>query len=290
MIQPRLPANLPGTLPGTNFPGFEVVPAEARAGLIIVHGIAEHGGRYRHVAAALAKSGIACFVYDQRGHGLNPGVRTHVDDFELYAQDVQTVAAALRLRFPSLPLFVWGHSMGSVIVTLAAIHGMNWTRGVITSGCALDALPSLTGLRGFGLRLAVALLPRLRIDIGTDATKLTRVEQAQREHMSDPLVPRNASLRLLHGFASACHTCKDNLSCITLPWLAIHGTDDKVCPVTGSQHLISGLAASDKQLVLYPGLLHEPHNEHDAARTAMFELMSTWMLARVTDMPREALR
>ena len=132
-----------------------------------------------------------------------------------------------------------------------------------------------------GLRLAVALLPRLRIDIGTDATKLTRVEQAQREHMSDPLVPRNASLRLLHGFASACHKCKDNLSRIELPWLAIHGTEDKVCPVSGSQQLISGLAASDKQLVLYPGILHEPHNEDDAARTAMFGLMSSWMLSRV---------
>jgi acylglycerol lipase len=270
-----------GTLPGTNFPGFEVVPAELKAGLIIVHGIAEHGGRYRHVAAALARSGIASFVYDQRGHGLHPGVRTHVDDFEFFADDVQTVAAAVHGRFPSLPLFVWGHSMGSVIVTLAAVHGMDWTRGVITTGCALDALPSLTGLRGLGLRLAATLVPRLRIDIRTDATQLTRVQEAQREHMSDPLVPRSASLRLLHGFAAACHKCKDNLARIELPWLAIHGTADKICPVTGSEQLIRALAASDKQLVLYPGLLHEPHNEHDAARTAMFALMSSWMLARV---------
>jgi alpha-beta hydrolase superfamily lysophospholipase len=268
------------TLAGTSFPGFELVPAEARAGLIIVHGIGEHGGRYRHVAAALAADGIASFVYDQRGHGLHPGVRTHVDDFEYFAHDVQTVAAAVRGRFPSLPLFVWGHSMGSVIVTLAAVQGMAWTRGVITSGCALDALPSLTGLRGMALQLAVTLLPRLRISLGVDATQLTRVEEAQRKHMSDPLVPRSASLRLLHGFASACHKCKDNLTRIDLPWLAIHGTADKICPVTGSQKLISGLAATDKQLVLYPGLLHEPHNEHDAARTAMFDLMSSWILSR----------
>jgi alpha-beta hydrolase superfamily lysophospholipase len=268
------------TLPGTSFPGFEVVPADARAGLIIVHGIAEHGGRYRHAAAALAAHGIASFVYDQRGHGLHPGLRTHIDDFEYFAHDVQTVAGVVRGRFSDLPLFVWGHSMGSVIVTLAAVRGIDWARGVITSGCALDALPSLTGLRGLGLRLAVAILPRLRIDIGVDATRLTRVEEAQRAHMSDPLVPRSASLRLLHGFASACHTCKDNLMRIRLPWLAIHGTEDKVCPVSGSQKLISGLAASDKQLVLYRGLLHEPHNEHEAARSAMFELMSSWILAR----------
>jgi alpha-beta hydrolase superfamily lysophospholipase len=270
-------------LPGTTFPGFELVPADARAGLIIVHGIAEHGGRYRHVAAALAAARIASFVYDQRGHGFHPGTRTHVDDFEDFAHDLEVVAASVRGRFPALPLFVWGHSMGSVIVTLAAVNGMAWPRGVITSGCALDALPRLEGWRGAGLRLAVALLPRLRIDLRVDATQLTRVEEAQREHMSDPLIPRSASLRLLHGFAAACHKCKANLPRIALPWLAIHGTADKVCPVSGSQQLIDALAASDKQLVLYPGLLHEPHNEHDAARTIMFELMSSWMLARASE-------
>ena len=268
-------------LPGTKFPGFETVPAGARAGLIIVHGIGEHGGRYRHVAAALARSGIASFVYDQRGHGASPGVRTHIDDFEYFAHDVQSVAATVRGRYPSLPLFVWGHSMGSVVVTLAALQGMAWTRGVITSGCALDALPSLKGIRGLAYRLAVTLLPRLRIDLGTDATQLTAVQEAQRLHMNDPLVPRSASLRLLHGFAAACHKCKDNLALIDVPWLAIHGTSDQVCPVTGSRKLIAGLATADKQLVLYPGLLHEPHNEHDAAQAAMFALMSSWMLSRV---------
>jgi len=269
------------TLPGTSFPGFEVVPADAKAGLIIVHGIAEHSGRYRHVAAALAANGIASFVYDQRGHGLHPGVRAHIDDFEYFAHDVQLVAAAVRGRFPSLPLFVWGHSMGSVIVTLAAVHGMAWTRGVITSGCALDALPRLEGLTGLGLLIAVKLVPRLRIGLRVDATKLTRVEEEQREHMSDPLVPRSASLRLLHGFAAACHKCKDNLTRIDLPWLAIHGAADTVCPVSGSQQLIARLRSGDKQLVVYPELLHEPHNEYDAARAAMFELMSSWMVSRV---------
>jgi len=57
---------------GTPFPGFEVVPKAAKAALIVVHGIAEHADRYRHVAEALAAEGIACFVYDQRGHGNFP--------------------------------------------------------------------------------------------------------------------------------------------------------------------------------------------------------------------------
>lgn len=267
---------------GTAFPGFEVVPSQLKAGLIIVHGIAEHADRYRHVAEALASQGIACFVYDQRGHGKFPGTRTHVANFAEFADDLELVGQTARRRFPALPLFVWGHSMGSVVVTLAAIDGLSWARGVITSGCALDAMPKLEGAAGVALRIAAALAPRLRISLGIDATALTQVAEIQQEHMNDPLVPRTASLKLLYGFAMACRRCYADAPKITLPWLAVHGGADKICPVSGSQVLVGALGSRDKQLVTYPGLLHEVHNEDEVSRTALFELMTRWMLERYT--------
>jgi acylglycerol lipase len=265
---------------GAQFPGYEVMPAGARAGLIIVHGIAEHGARYRHAAAALASSGIASFVYDQRGHGEFPGTRTHVADFADFARDLKLIGANVQTRFPTLPLFVWGHSMGSVVATLAALEGLSWARGIVTTGCALDAMPKLDGAVGAVLRLASALAPRVRISLGIDATVLTQDLQEQRRHMSDPLVPRTASLRLLYGFAHACRTCRANAGNITLPWLAVHGDADKVCPVSGSRSLIDALGSQDKQLVIYPGLLHEVHNEDANSRAAVFALMSRWILER----------
>jgi alpha-beta hydrolase superfamily lysophospholipase len=265
---------------GAQFPGYEVTPAGARAGLIIVHGIAEHGARYRHAAAALASSGIASFVYDQRGHGEFPGPRTHVADFADFARDLNLIGANVQTRFPTLPLFVWGHSMGSVVATLAALEGLSWARGIVTTGCALDAMPKLDGAVGAVLRLAAALAPRVRISLGIDATVLTQDLQEQRRHMSDPLVPRTASLRLLYGFAHACRTCRANAGNITLPWLAVHGDADKVCPVSGSRSLIDALGSQDKRLVIYPGLLHEVHNEDANSRAALFALMSRWILER----------
>jgi alpha-beta hydrolase superfamily lysophospholipase len=267
-------------LPGTCFPGFEVVPAEAQAGLLIVHGIAEHSARYRHVAETLGAQGIACFVYDQRGHGESPGPRTHVARFQDFAGDLESVGAAIRARFPQLPLFVWGHSMGSMIVTLAAIDGLAFARGIITTGSALDALPRLKGLAGIAIRCAAALAPRFRINLRIDGTALTHVEEIQRQHMSDPLVPRSASLNLLYGFAMSCKRCAANLSKITHPWLAVHGEADKVCPPSGSARLIDGLGSRDKRLVTYPALLHEVHNEDPRSRSALFDLMGRWILER----------
>jgi alpha-beta hydrolase superfamily lysophospholipase len=257
-----------------------VVPDGARAGLIIVHGIAEHGERYRHAAEALARERIASFVYDQRGHGTSPGARTHIEDFSLFADDLQRIGRSTAERFPKLPLFIWGHSMGSVVVTLAAIDALPWARGVITTGCALDALPKLDGLVGGVLKLGTTLLPRLRISLRIDATTLTQVQEIQQRHMSDPLVPRTASLKLLYGFALACGKCRAQAHLITLPWLALHGEADAVCPVSGSRTLIGAIASRDKQLVTYPGLLHEIHNEDERARAVVYELMSRWILER----------
>jgi alpha-beta hydrolase superfamily lysophospholipase len=264
---------------GTRFPGFEFVPQGAKAGLIIVHGIAEHGARYRHAAAALSQRNIAGFVYDQRGHGMSPGSRAHIGDFADFAADLALIGGNVQQRFPEMPLFVWGHSMGSVVVLLAA-QNLAWVRGVILTGCALDAMPKLDGVAGALLRIASALAPRLRISLRIDASVLTQVPEEQQRHMSDPLVPRTASLRLLYGFARACGTCRANAPNITLPLLAVHGEADAVCPVSGSRTLIDRLGSRDKQLVTYPNLLHEVHNEDESARTALFDLMSRWILER----------
>jgi alpha-beta hydrolase superfamily lysophospholipase len=258
----------------------ELVPENPKAGLLIVHGIAEHGARYRHVPIALAGHDIAVFIYDQRGHGVHPGKRTDVERFSDFADDLEATGVALRDRFPTLPLFVWGHSMGSVIVTLAAIDRLRWARGIITTGHALDALPNLDGLLGRILGTAAALAPKWRLSLGIDATKLTQLVEIQRGHMADPLVPRSASLRLLFGFAQACQVCREHLSELTQPWLVVHGEADTVCPPSGSQSLFTGLGSSDKQLVMYPTLLHEIHNEGAAARDAFFVLLSRWILER----------
>lgn len=264
---------------GTRFPGLETVPPGAKAGLIIVHGIAEHGARYRHAAEALARSNIASFIYDQRGHGMSPGTRTHIGNFTDFAADLTLIGENVQQRFPKLPLFVWGHSMGSVVVALAA-PDLKWARGIITTGCALDAMPKLDGIAGALLRIASALAPRLRISLRIDASALTQVPEEQQRHMSDPLVPRTASLRLLYGFAEACRTCRANAPKITLPWLAVHGEADKVCPISGSRTLIDALGSGDKQLVTYPNLLHEVHNEDTASRAALFDLISRWIIER----------
>jgi lysophospholipase len=250
-----------------------------------VHGLAEHSARYSDIASTFAARGISSFVYDQRGHGKQPGVRTHVPRFDDFVADLHTVGRAIHTRFPQLPLHVWGHSMGTIVAILAAVQSDPWLRGVITSSNSLEIFRrGLNPLNGF-FRIASRIAPRIRIPLGLDGTKISSDTEVQRAYMSDPLIARTASLRLIVEFAAACERARAQAAQLKLPWLVIHGEQDEIAPPEGSRVLFGLLGAVDKKLVVYPGARHEVHNEREPDRTAMLNLIADWILehSRSTD-------
>jgi len=109
----------------------------------IAHGLAEHGERYARFARALNAAGFVVHAVDHRGHGRTAGGR--LGDFGpagfggLIA-DVAQFGAALRSRQGPLPLFLFGHSMGSFAAQAAMLDPAPTWSGVVLSGStALDA-------------------------------------------------------------------------------------------------------------------------------------------------------
>lgn len=262
--------------------GFGLVASEARAALLIVHGLAEYADRYRETARALSARGISSFAFDQRGHGNAPGVRTHVDRFDQFVDDLGIASRAVRKRFPGLPLFIWGHSMGSIVVLAAAAADCCAARGVITTSNSLEVFRRGPDPTSALFRAAARILPRVRIPLGLDATKISSDPAVQRAYAGDPLIPGTASLRLIVEFALACERCRESAARITLPWLVVHGEADAIAPAVGSQVLMEQLGSRDKQLVIYRGLRHEVHNEADAARAEFLDLISRWIIERAS--------
>ena len=91
------------------------VVGAARAHLLLVHGIAEHAGRYPHVAARLASAGVTTHAYDQRGFGGSGGTRAYVDRWSQYYDDLEDRLADVRAKAGGLPVVLYGHSMGGLI-------------------------------------------------------------------------------------------------------------------------------------------------------------------------------
>lgn len=113
-----------------------------KATLLIVHGMAEHSGRYAEFAQFLADHGIAVATYDQLGHGQT--VKTEADlgffgeehPVQSLLKDVIVMADSLKARHPSVPHFVMGHSMGSFIVRNVLKHHAHDFSGAVLMGTA----------------------------------------------------------------------------------------------------------------------------------------------------------
>jgi acylglycerol lipase len=85
-------------------------------------------------------------------------------------------------------------------------------------------------------------------------------------------------LRLIVEFAAACERARSRAGEMKLPWLVVHGEQDRIAPAEGSRAFFALLGAADKQLVLYPQARHEVHNEVEPDRGALLGLIARWIL------------
>ncbi len=108
---------------GLNLSTLTVLPQlpEKAEGIVqLIHGMAEHKERYLHFMEFLAAHGYICIIHDHRGHGKS--VKSSADLGYFYGQgsdglveDTAVVTRYARSRWPNLPVFLIGHSMGSLI-------------------------------------------------------------------------------------------------------------------------------------------------------------------------------
>lgn len=97
------------------------VPKEPRGILQLVHGMAEHRERYHDFMDYCAEHGFIVLIHDHRGHGASVESESDYGYFgenglEGIISDVHQMTEYLKKRFPGLPLILFGHSMGSLIV------------------------------------------------------------------------------------------------------------------------------------------------------------------------------
>ncbi len=105
-------------------------PGNAQAVLLVLHGLAEHSGRYLHVGARFAGAGYAVYALDHRGHGRSPGPRVHVAAFDEFLEDVDALRAVAEAEHPGRPLVLVGHSHGGRVLSPAGrapvVPGLPW--------------------------------------------------------------------------------------------------------------------------------------------------------------------
>ena len=253
--------------------------ASQRALLLIVHGAGEHGARYADFARLCNARGYVVAAIDHVGHGRSGGIPGDLVDFDDYLQDLNQWRELLRTRFPDLPQFLVGHSMGGLVAGRYLLGHQAEFAGAVLSASLLIT----NDAPGPVLRKVINLLARIAPRLGVhkvDPAGVSRDPEVVRRYVDDPLNFHGAmGTRMLRELFDAIDVLTARVGEITLPLLVLHGAKDKLTSPEGSQLLADCAGSQDKQLTLYPELYHEIFNEPE--REAVIEDVLSWCDARL---------
>jgi len=234
--------------------------------LVLVHGFGEHSGRYRYLVEGLCAAGIAVNAFDLRGHGKSGGRRGHVVSMADYRADLSVCLAQAAAGFPGIPSFVFGHSMGSLLVLDYVLRHPQGLAGVIISGAGMEPAGVATPAVVFLARVLAAVWPVFPLRLPVEAADLSRDEAEVAAYRNDPLIHNVSTTRLANELLKTIDWIKTHPQDLQLPILMVHGGADRVNRPSGSQDFIARVNFPDKRLLLYPDSFHEVHNDLDRDR------------------------
>jgi len=234
-----------------------------RGVLCLVHGFGEHSGRYRYLVERLCDAGIAVFAYDLRGHGKSEGRRGHVVSMADFRGDLSAFLALVGGQRPGIPRFIFGHSMGSLVVLDFVLRNPHGLAGTVISGAGLEPAGVATPAVVFLARMLAVVWPVFPLRLPVDVTGLTRDKSEIDAYVHDPLIHNISTTRMARELLDATEWIKAHSGDLRTPILMLHGEADKVNLPAGSRNFMARVTVPDKQLLLYPGALHELHNDLD---------------------------
>lgn len=255
------------------------VPETAKATIIIVHGLAEHLGRYDDIASVLIQKGFNVIRYDQRGHGHSSGENTFYSKVDEITDDLGAIVLYTRKLLPQQQVFVIGHSMGGYT---AALYGTKYPRkidGYITSG----ALTRYNHELFAGIPVGLDSNDYIKNELGEG---LCSTEIVLKHYVEDALNKKEISVGLIRTLEKGIEYLKLEARDFKDPVLILHGENDGLVAVQDSVEFHDEISSEDKQLIIYPELEHEIFNEF-TMKTEIFNTVISWIEERLKSAEEE---
>ncbi|MBQ6602935.1 MAG: lysophospholipase [Eubacterium sp.] len=248
--------------------------AQNRAVAVIVHGLAEHQGRYDYVAERLHEAGIGTYRFDHRGHGRSEGERTFLNDYNELLDDTNVIVDMAIAENPDLPIFVIGHSMGGFTV---AGYGVKYPdkrlAGFITSGAAVA--PGSTDA-GNAFPEDADVHARIENSLGSGVCS---VQEVVDWYGKDPYNEMSIALGLFIQMGKGMEWLSENIHKFAYPVLMLHGEKDALVNVSATFRFFEKAASEDRQMKIYGGLFHEIFNEY--CKEEVVGDVISWINARI---------
>ncbi|MGA9375449.1 MAG: lysophospholipase [Mycobacterium sp.] len=247
--------------------------------VVLCHGYAEHARRYDHVAQRFGAAGLITYALDLRGHGRSGGKRVYLKDISEYTADFHHLVGLAAAAHPELKRVVLGHSMGGGVVFAYGVEHPDDYAAMVLSGPAVYAQDGVSSVMVTVAKVVGGLLPGLPVQ-NLPADAVSRDPAVVAAYEADPLVHHG---KLPAGIAKALigigETMPQRAAVLTAPLLVVHGGQDTLVPVAGSERLIECVGSADVALKVYPELYHEVFNEPE--RAVVLDDVTSWIETRL---------
>ncbi|XP_030658027.1 monoglyceride lipase isoform X1 [Nomascus leucogenys] len=252
-----------------------------KALIFVSHGAGEHCGRYEELARMLMGLDLLVFAHDHVGHGQSEGERMVVSDFHVFVRDVLQHVDSMQKDYPGLPVFLLGHSMGGAIAILTAAERPGHFAGMVLISPLVLANPeSATTFKVLAAKVLNLVLPNLSLG-PIDSSVLSRNKTEVDIYNSDPLICR-AGLKVCFGIQllNAVSRVERALPKLTVPFLLLQGSADRLCDSKGAYLLMELAKSQDKTLKIYEGAYHVLHKELPEVTNSVFHEINMWVSQR----------
>ena len=252
---------------------------KVKAVLLIVHGLGEHCGRYLNVVNHFVPLGCAVYGFDHMGHGQSEGAREVVEKFADYTDTLAVYHEMVRGWQAGKPMFLLGHSMGGLIASCYLLDQQADFRGAVLSAPLIKASGNISQATILMGRILSALAPRMGL-LPVDPNGVSRDPEVVKAYVEDPLVFHGKTpARLAAELLGAMLRVTAEADKVTLPFIVLQGSEDKLVDPLGAQILYEKASSKDKAIKIYQGLYHEVFNEPERAR--VLHDVETWLAAHV---------
>jgi alpha-beta hydrolase superfamily lysophospholipase len=248
-----------------------------RAILAVVHGLGGHSGTYINIIKHLIPQEYAVYGLDLRGHGRSPGQRGYINAWAEFRDDVRTFLKMIQQQQPECPIFLFGHSMGGMIVLEYALRypeDISALQGVITVAPSIGEV-GVSPVRLLLGKMLSRLWPRFSLNTGIDITAGSRDPKIIATYTQDTLRHTRATARLTTEFFTTLNWIHAHAHEWKTPLLILHGSADRVVFPEGSKMFYQQVTYRDKLRIEYPGAYHDLHC--DVNYSQFLGDLSNWM-------------
>lgn len=254
---------------------FQVPGLPARRLIVLVHGFADHSGRYSDLVQHLCRQGAVIYALDQRGNGLSEGQRGHVMAYQELLDDLTQFVALAEAREPGLERVLYAHSTGAITgFDLALAHPDRLDRLILSAPAMILAVRAPIWKVAIGKALA-GIAPRLSLKAGFDLGALSRDPDHVLNTARDPLVSQAISTRFYREvYLRAAPQALARIEELRVPFLYLHGGDDElVSPAVAEE--FRRRATVPAVFHVYPEARHETFAERN--REQVFADIDRWL-------------